>query len=109
MNEKLRRFSPRRLPIALIRLYQKWSANTPPVCRFSPTCSAYAIEAYQRYGIGIGTGLTLWRLLRCNPLFRGGFDPVPTRIAWPGRKDAAARSDEAAKKTTRKRRFNFRK
>ncbi len=109
MNEKLLRFSPRRLPIALIHLYQKWSANTPPVCRFSPTCSAYAIEAYQRYGIGIGTGLTLWRLLRCNPLFRGGFDPVPTRIAWPGQKKRPLGATKPPKKTKRKRRFDFRK
>ena len=85
MGDAPRRFPPRRIPIALIRLYQKHSANTPPVCRFSPTCSAYAVEAYQRYGIWIGTGLALWRILRCNPLCRGGYDPVPARIPWPGK------------------------
>ena len=87
MGDAPRRFSPRRIPMALIRLYQRFSANTPPVCRFSPTCSAYALEAYRRHGVWIGTGPTLWRILRCNPLCRGGYDPVPPRIPWPGRKD----------------------
>ena len=86
MGDAPRRFSPRRIPMALIRLYQRFSANTPPVCRFSPTCSAYALEAYRLHGVWIGTGLTLWRILRCNPLCRGGYDPVPARIPWPGRK-----------------------
>ena len=78
---------PSRWIIALIRLYQKHiSANTPPVCRFSPTCSAYAIEAYRRHGVILGTGLALWRILRCNPLFPGGDDPVPPRIPFPPRR-----------------------
>lgn len=78
---------PKTWAIALIRFYQKHiSSHTPPVCRFSPTCSAYAMEALDRFGIVIGTGLALWRILRCNPLFRGGFDPVPARIRWPGHK-----------------------
>ncbi len=50
-----------------------------PSCRFLPTCSEYAITALKRRGIFVGGVLAVWRLLRCNPLFRGGYDPVPTR------------------------------
>ena len=48
-----------------------------PACRFTPTCSEYAKEAFERFGAGKGLFLALKRLLRCNPLFRGGYDPVP--------------------------------
>ena len=51
-----------------------------PTCRFVPTCSEYAIEAYRSHGFFVGTALTIWRLLRCNPFCRGGFDPVPPKI-----------------------------
>ena len=75
---------PKQWLIGLIRLYQRTiSARTPPACRFSPTCSAYAIEALERFGVVLGTGLALWRILRCNPLCRGGYDPVPTTFPWP--------------------------
>ena len=78
---------PKQWLIGLIRLYQRTiSARTPPACRFSPTCSAYAIEALERYGVVLGTGLALWRILRCNPLCRGGYDPVPAEFPWPWRK-----------------------
>jgi putative membrane protein insertion efficiency factor len=48
-----------------------------PSCRFLPTCSAYAIEAVERRGIFVGIALAIGRVLRCNPLFHGGYDPVP--------------------------------
>jgi len=50
-----------------------------PTCRFLPTCSEYAVEAVHERGIVVGFGLAVWRILRCNPLFRGGYDPVPHR------------------------------
>ena len=50
-----------------------------PSCRYLPTCSEYAIEAVKTRGIIVGTALAAWRLLRCNPLFHAGHDPVPTR------------------------------
>ncbi len=73
--------------IGLIRLYQRHiSAHTGSVCRFTPTCSAYAIQALRRFGALGGLILTVWRLLRCNPLFRGGYDPVPERFPFPWNK-----------------------
>lgn len=63
----------------LIRLYQKGiSPYTPPSCRFTPTCSAYAYEAINKYGALKGGYLALRRLLRCNPFYKGSpYDPVP--------------------------------
>jgi putative membrane protein insertion efficiency factor len=49
-------------------------------CRFTPTCSVYTRLAFSKYGIIVGTKLSLNRILRCNPLFKGGFDPVPDKI-----------------------------
>ncbi len=70
----------KKLLIALIRFYQRnISAKTPPVCRFTPTCSAYAIEAIERFGVFKGTGLAVWRILRCNPFGKYGYDPVPEK------------------------------
>lgn len=50
-----------------------------PTCRFLPTCSQYALDAVHERGIVVGVALAGWRVLRCNPLCRGGFDPVPAR------------------------------
>lgn len=67
------------LCIALIRFYRKYLSRLKrnPTCRFTPTCSAYALEAYQKRGFFAGTVLTVWRILRCNPYCAGGYDPVP--------------------------------
>jgi len=66
--------------IWLIGLYRKFiSPLKPPCCRFTPTCSAYAIEAFKKRGFFVGLILTLGRILRCNPLFKGGYDPVPEK------------------------------
>ena len=51
----------------------------PHACKFTPTCSVYAGEAFAEWGFFIGSGLTLWRILRCNPYGKGGYDPVPKR------------------------------
>jgi hypothetical protein len=68
----------KRLALALIRFYQRnISPGRPPACRFQPTCSQYGHEAIERYGLLRGGWLTLWRLARCNPFNRGGYDPVP--------------------------------
>lgn len=66
--------------IFFVKLYQKFiSPLKPPCCRFSPTCSQYAIEAFREWGFICGLGLTFWRIIRCNPFGRGGYDPVPKR------------------------------
>jgi len=52
----------------------------PPSCRFTPTCSNYAVEALERFGIFKGLLLSVWRILRCNPFNKGGEDPVPTEF-----------------------------
>ncbi len=65
------------LAITLIRVYQKAvSPLFPPTCRFVPTCSSYAIEAYQRHGFVGGSRRTARRLCRCHPWHPGGYDPV---------------------------------
>ncbi|MBQ6825396.1 MAG: membrane protein insertion efficiency factor YidD [Clostridia bacterium] len=66
--------------IKLIRLYQKGiSPYKIPCCRFTPTCSQYAIDAIRIHGVFKGLGLAFWRILRCNPFCRGGYDPVPEK------------------------------
>ncbi len=67
------------LCILLIRFYRKYVSplKRNPTCRFTPTCSAYALEAYQKRGFFVGTVLTALRILRCNPFCAGGYDPVP--------------------------------
>ena len=68
----------RKLTASLIRFYQlTFSCLVGNCCRFQPTCSEYAKEAYHRYGIVKGTRLTIGRLLRCHPWAKGGYDPVP--------------------------------
>ena len=62
---------------APITLYRRFiSPLMAPRCRYYPTCSAYAAEAIRSYGVVRGLVLAGWRLLRCNPLSHGGFDPV---------------------------------
>ncbi|MDY5800022.1 MAG: membrane protein insertion efficiency factor YidD [Candidatus Onthomorpha sp.] len=64
--------------ILLIRFYQTAiSPRTPPACRFTPTCSQYALEAIKKYGPFKGGFLAIKRILRCNPWGGSGYDPVP--------------------------------
>lgn len=68
---------------SVIRFYQKFiSPCKPPCCRFYPTCSSYAYEAISRFGAWRGGLLALWRILRCGPWNRGGYDPVPQRFTF---------------------------
>jgi uncharacterized protein len=70
----------KRLLLAPILFYQRAiSPALPRRCRYHPTCSAYAVEALRSHGLVRGLALAAWRLLRCNPLSRGGYDPVPPR------------------------------
>ena len=65
--------------IGLIRFYRKYLSGlkTAPTCKFYPTCSQYAIEAIEKHGVIKGGLLAVWRILRCNPFSKGGYDPVP--------------------------------
>ena len=64
--------------LLMIRFYRRFlSPLRPPCCRFIPTCSAYALEAVEKYGALKGGFLALRRILRCNPFHKGGYDPVP--------------------------------
>ena len=69
----------KKLLLTLIRFYRRHiSPATPPTCRFCPTCSAYALEAVEKYGAWKGGCLALRRFLRCHPYYKGDyFDPVP--------------------------------
>lgn len=65
--------------IGLVRGYRLlFKAWVGPVCRYEPSCSAYALEALQRHGAWQGGTLAAWRVLRCNPWSHGGHDPVPS-------------------------------
>ena len=69
----------KRLLINMIKFYRKYIS---PImgsgkCKFVPTCSSYAIEALEKHGLFKGTILSIWRILRCNPFSKGGYDPVP--------------------------------
>ena len=79
------------LLIKFVRLYQKYiSANTPPTCKYYPTCSSYSIEALEKHGVFKGIFMSSWRILRCNPFSKGGYDPVKdntTLISKPKKED----------------------
>jgi len=66
------------LLIGTVRLYKTYvSPFLPSACRFEPTCSEYAMEALEKHGSIRGSGLAIYRLLRCQPFSKGGYDPVP--------------------------------
>ena len=66
------------LPVALYRRVLS-PMKRAPSCKYLPTCSEYAVDAVKSRGIVVGSALAAWRILRCNPLSRGGYDPVPHR------------------------------
>ena len=81
-----------KLLIKFIRFYQKCISPLKiiPCCRFTPTCSAYAIEAFEKHGAFKGLLLALYRILRCNPFNKNcGYDPVP-----PGKRKIASKDEE---------------
>ncbi len=69
----------KKLYIGLIKFYRKYISGMKgaPTCKFIPTCSEYSIEAIEKYGALKGGLLSIWRILRCNPFSKGGYDPVP--------------------------------
>lgn len=72
----------KRAALYLIKTYQRRiSPGMAPSCRFQPTCSHYTYGAIEEYGVLRGIAMGAWRIVRCNPLNDGGFDPVPERRA----------------------------
>ena len=64
--------------ILIIKFYQSYiSPLIGPNCRYNPTCSEYSINSFKKYGLIKGLYLSIKRILKCNPLFKGGYDPVP--------------------------------
>lgn len=66
----------KKILLSVIKVYQKFSALTPPVCRFTPTCSEYTRQAIEKYGVIKGLWLGAKRICRCHPLNAGGYDPL---------------------------------
>ena len=93
---------PRLALMALVRGYRlclsPWVGQS---CRFTPTCSAYAIQALQKHGALVGTGLAGWRILRCNPWCHGGCDEVPDNMPWDRAKASPSPARSAAGLFTR--------
>ncbi len=79
------------VPILLIKFYQSFiSPLLGPSCKYHPTCSRYALEAFRQHNFFYASWLTVWRVLRCNPFSKGGYDPVPpkTMISAGNSKDS---------------------
>ncbi|MCO6017172.1 MULTISPECIES: membrane protein insertion efficiency factor YidD [Carnobacterium] len=70
----------KKILIGFVQFYQKFiSPMFPPSCRYTPTCSSYMIQSIERFGAIKGTGMGIWRILRCHPFVKGGYDPVPEK------------------------------
>jgi len=67
----------KKLMIKLINIYKKATINKNSTCKYTPTCSNYAIDCYNNYNFFYATILVIWRILRCNPFSKGGYDPIP--------------------------------
>ena len=81
---------PKKILLFLIQFYRNYlsALKMQPTCRFYPTCSGYTLGAVERFGAVKGLLLGMLRILRCNPLFRGGIDPVPESFSlFPRRRD----------------------
>ena len=78
----------KRAMLASLRFYKRRiSPLLPPACKYTPTCSEYAMQAVEHYGAVYGGYLAARRLLRCHPFAKGGYDPVPERVDTIIRKD----------------------
>ena len=82
------------LALKFLRAYKRLiSPMLPAACRYVPTCSDYAVEAVERFGIVRGGSMAVWRVLRCNPFVRGGVDPVEHSCGTGTRHGASRHED----------------
>lgn len=80
----------KRFLMLLLGCYKRWiSPALPPSCRYVPTCSEYAMEAVERHGVLRGGMMSAWRLLRCHPFAKGGYDPVVSSQLSVARQDCS--------------------
>ena len=95
--------------IWLIRLYQKFLSplKRNPCCRFTPTCSAYALEAFMKRGFFVGFGLSVRRILRCNPFCAGGYDPVPPKRIPKYTRDRRKETDSSSNEEDNDKKFTI--
>ena len=66
-----------KIMVKLINLYKIKTQNSNPTCRYHPSCSTYSLNAYKKHNFFYASILSFWRILRCNPFSKGGYDPVP--------------------------------
>ncbi|MCK9536904.1 MAG: membrane protein insertion efficiency factor YidD [Bacilli bacterium] len=66
-----------KLIIRLIKFYQKTAVSRPKRCKYHPTCSNYCLESFEKFDFFTAFTLSIWRIIRCNPIAKGGYDPVP--------------------------------
>jgi putative membrane protein insertion efficiency factor len=96
-SERARLSLPARLFIQLIKSYQLFvSPRSGPCCRYTPSCSQYAIDALRIHGAFKGLFLAVWRIMRCNPFSRGGYDPVPQEFRFGPRRHASGMDKDGA-------------
>jgi len=92
VRRAMKYINPVNLLLGLIWIYRKVvSPWMFPCCRFTPTCSEYAQDALQKYGLIKGTVLSAWRVARCNPFCEGGHDPVPDKFSLFLRQESKCR------------------
>ncbi len=90
------RHAARRVVVAVLGFYRTAiSPLRPPSCRYTPTCSGYAVEAIERFGLVRGGWLAIRRLLRCHPFHAGGYDPVPPATDPPVQVPSSMRAPAA--------------
>lgn len=69
-----------KLAIKLIQMYKRGTSSSPKRCKYMPTCSSYGLECYQKFSFIYASWLTFYRIIRCNPISKGGYNPPPKSI-----------------------------